>query len=468
MSFRFGSPTLAPIGRSVLLLLLAVVLLPVGAHAQAPRGGAADTTAPLLTLEAVVDRVTREGFAVRVARGDARTAARNATIGNAGYLPTLDATMIHQGTEASRLSTGGLTGPGGVPVSNLTSYNSTTAGLGLTWTAIDLSRGPTLRRLRADRLRADRVADATLDDALQGAITAYFDVVRQEQLLDAIRETVALSEERLRLAEVQFRAGTASELDAGLARVDLNADRSALLQQEAVRVALQSELSRRMGGTGTERFTVVDSISVDRALRLDALLQTAPEENRQLAAARQTFLASELGVRETRRQRLPTLSLQTGYQWSGFAEGTEPDLFNQDDSFTYGATLSLPLFDGFNRRREIATAQIQVDNARVAVEQQESLLRAALVAAHARYRSGLDQMALEGENVTVARRNVDIAYAQLRTGTITAVDLRQVQLSLLDAQTRLLDATFAAKRAETELRRLSGTIAVPASAHDAR
>lgn len=415
-----------------------------------------------------MDRVTRDGFAVRVARGDAMTAARNATLGNAGYLPTLDAILTHRGTEASRLSTGSLGESGGVPVSNLTSYNSTTAGLGLTWTAIDLSRRASRQRLQADRVRADRVTDATLDHALQGAITAYVDVVRQGQLLDAIRETVALSEERLRLAGVQFRSGTASELDAGLARVDLNADRSALLQQEAVLVALQSELSRQMGGTGTERFTVVDSITVDQTLQFDALLQAAPDGNRQLAAARQTLRASELNVRETRRQRLPTLSLQTGYQWSGFAEGTEPDLFNQDDSFTYGATVSLPLFDGFNRRRAIDTAQIQADNARVFVEQETSLLRAELVAAHARYRSGLEQMRLEDENVTVARRNVEIAYAQLRTGTITAVDLRQVQVSLLDAQTRLLDATFAAKRAETELRRLNGTIAGQASALDTK
>jgi outer membrane protein TolC len=459
MTFVFRTGARAETWRLALLLALLAPLGAGAAHAQAPAPEADSLAVGLLTVDEVVDRVVRTGFDVRVARGTAAIAARTATRGAAGYLPSLDGTVRYQGTEASRLSAGGGVGPGGVPGVPLTSYNTTRTGVDLTWTVLDFGRGPTFRGLQADRTRAQAESAATLDAALQAAVTAYFDVVRQEQVLGAVRETVALSEERLRLATVQSRAGTASELDAGLARVDLNADRAALLRQEAVLVALRNDLSLRMGGSGVETFAVAAEIPVGRGLRHDALLEDAQRDNRQLAATRSALDGAEWGVAASRRQRLPRLSLQSGYQFSGFAEGTDPAPFNQDDSFTYGAALTLPLFDGFTRRREIETTGLRAENARTAVEQAAAQVRAAVGAGHARYEAGLQQMTLETENVAVARRNVEIAYAQLRAGTITAVDLRQVQVSLLDAQTRLFDATFGAKQAETELRRLSGTLA---------
>lgn len=461
MSSPLCSDLLTVLRRSVFFLLLGTPMLVGEIHAQTadPLLGPSVSATDSLTLDEVVERVTREGFDVRLARGTAAIAARSATRGAVGYLPSLAGTARYQGTEASRLSTGGLSGPGGVPVSAPTSYNTTSTGVDLTWTVLDFGRRPTYRGLQADRMRAQAESAATLDAALQVAVTAYFDVVRQEQVLGAVRETVALSEERLRLSTVQSRAGTASELDAGLARVDLNSDRSALLRQEAVLVALRNDLSLRMGGTGTETFAVAPEIPVARGLRLDVLLENAQRSNRQITAIRSALDGAEWGVEAARRQRLPTLALESGYQFSGFGEGTDPAPFNQDDSFTYGATVTLPLFDGFNRRREIETSKLQAENARTAVEQAAAQVRAAVGAAHARYEAGLQQMTLETENVAVARRNVEIAYAQLRAGTITAVDLRQVQVSLLDAQTRLFDATFGAKQAETELRRLSGTLA---------
>lgn len=407
----------------------------------------------------VVARVADQGFEVRLARGSEAIAARNLTLGTVGYLPRLDGTLAYRGTEASQAAPGNFGGlDGNTPSLALTSYNTATAGVGLSWTALDFGRGPAYRRLESERDQAAAYTETTLTDALGGALTAYYDVVRQQQLVSAIEETVALSEERLRLATVQLRAGTVNELDAGLARVDLNADRATLLREAATLTTLKTDLRRRMGETDTLDFAVVDTITIVPGLARRAALDAARANNPQLDAARQAQQGAALGVREVRRARLPTLFLDAGYQFSGIAEGVEPDLFNRDDSFTYGATLTVPLFDGFTRRRHIATATIQARNAATTVEQVQARIHAAVVVAHARYQNGLDQIVLEAENVAVARRNVEIAYAQQRAGTITAVDLRQVQVSLLNAQTRLLDAQFSAKQAELELRRLGGSL----------
>ncbi|PSQ84067.1 MAG: hypothetical protein BRD40_01485 [Bacteroidetes bacterium QS_1_65_9] len=58
----------------------------------------------------------------------------------------------------------------------------------------------------------------------------------------------------------------------------------------------------------------------------------------------------------------------------------------------------------------------------------------------------------------VASRNVDLALERFRLGTISAVRLREIQTSLTEARSRLVDARFEAKRAKITLRRLSGRL----------
>ena len=65
-------------------------------------------------------------------------------------------------------------------------------------------------------------------------------------------------------------------------------------------------------------------------------------------------------------------------------------------------------------------------------------------------------IALEEENLVYTRQNVDIALERFRLGTITSVELREVQETLTCAQSRLIATRFDAKRTETELLELTG------------
>jgi outer membrane protein TolC len=51
-----------------------------------------------------------------------------------------------------------------------------------------------------------------------------------------------------------------------------------------------------------------------------------------------------------------------------------------------------------------------------------------------------------------------VALQQFELGTITSVELREVQEQFIEAESRLLTAQFEAKRAEVELLRLSGRL----------
>jgi outer membrane protein TolC len=75
-----------------------------------------------------------------------------------------------------------------------------------------------------------------------------------------------------------------------------------------------------------------------------------------------------------------------------------------------------------------------------------------------RYQNSMQVVALERENLEVARENEEIAIERFRLGASDFLVLREAQRNLVDANGRLLDAIFSTKLAETELLRLSGNL----------
>jgi outer membrane protein TolC len=67
-------------------------------------------------------------------------------------------------------------------------------------------------------------------------------------------------------------------------------------------------------------------------------------------------------------------------------------------------------------------------------------------------------LALEEENILLARENVDIVFQTYKLGAATLVQLREAQNSLEAANNRLIAARYATKLAETELLRLKGNL----------
>jgi outer membrane protein TolC len=67
-------------------------------------------------------------------------------------------------------------------------------------------------------------------------------------------------------------------------------------------------------------------------------------------------------------------------------------------------------------------------------------------------------LALELENIELARENVTIQLERFRQGVSTYLELREAQISMLQANARLISAMYNTKVAETELLRLKGDL----------
>jgi len=88
-------------------------------------------------------------------------------------------------------------------------------------------------------------------------------------------------------------------------------------------------------------------------------------------------------------------------------------------------------------------------------------LHASLLKTYQEFQANIRIVELQESNVKVARENVTIAFEKYKLGTLNAIELREIQQKLIDAEYELIYAQFEAKKAEVEILRLTGQLTLP-------
>lgn len=410
----------------------------------------------LLTPEEAVKIALENNFDIRIQSNDLRIDEENATIGNAGMLPALTASINDNN---SRQYIRQVRADGTINEVNNGLNNNLSYGVNLGWTVFD---GLSMFR-RYDQLKeTKKLGEAELQQAILQRIgdvlETYYDLVQQQQQLTALDTAIGYSRERLALAENRFSIGKAARLDVLNAQVDLNTDLNSKLTQQALYARTRIELNTLLGREPKTEFRVVAAAQVARDLALPKLEEDARKQNPQLQAQVINKRISELNLRTIRGQRYPTVSVSTGYNFADNRSSLGFTTQNTNRGFNYGFAATLNVFDGFRQKRNETVAKIQIENATLLAQQQELAVIAAVDAAYQEYLANLEMADLAEDNVKIAKRNFEITNDKFRIGTITPVEVRTAQLNYLNARVRLSNAVYMAKLSEIALRELSGTL----------
>jgi outer membrane protein, adhesin transport system len=206
-------------------------------------------------------------------------------------------------------------------------------------------------------------------------------------------------------------------------------------------------------------FTSQDtSVDVNPYLLYEKLLDETLSGNTSLNIANKDKIISEYDYKIIASRSYPYLNFSTGYNYNllGYSEGTYN---NQTISgMNYGLTLGVNLFDGLNQRRSLHNSEIAIMNKDLQYRQIEQGIKADLITIYSGYTNNLRLIKLEEQNLQTAAENLDIALERYKLGSLSGIDLREVQKSYLDARERLLQIQSQAKLAEVSLQLISGKI----------
>lgn len=414
----------------------------------------------VLSLDSALKLAFEANPAYRIAKTDEQAAANNATWGKAGLLPKVDANAAWSRSivDSKQERVQGT----GVTVENRTGAESeaTSAGIGATWTVFEgLSSLAAFSRLGAQARIAALRSVAARQDLAAGVVQAYGDAVRQKRLLLALDSVMAFSRERVRLTEGKYKLGSVSKLELLQAKLDMNADSSARLRQELALTSSKRGLNLLLLRPESEAFDVEDSLPLPPLPPLADLKAWAMESNPAVLQAGESRRVASLAYREYVGKLMPALGLSAGYNYNltdseaGFLRS------NEQQGFTYGANLRWNLFDGGAVRSDLRNARLATTKADLQFAEARSRIESSLAGAWDAYQAALQVLGLESDNLELARENAAIARERLRLGTIVPLEVRAAQEKYLDAETRLVTSRFEAKRAETDLLRLSARLA---------
>ena len=405
----------------------------------------------LLTLEEAVGTALERNYTIRISRNDARSAANDYSLGNAGFLPS-----VSLSAQQSRRTFGRDSGNEAGPVFG--SVNTVDLGMNLSTTLFDgFGQFATYQWLESQMDLAELRADQTTETTVAGVVISYYDLVRQQQQIEVFEEAVEISQERVEIAQMRNDLGSASELEVRQARVDLNADRATLLRQRVSLTNAKAEFNRLLASDAGLDYIVADTIHVLRNLSIDDLRESTAHSNKTLAVVRESEESALLARREIRSEWFPTLDLTAGYAFNDLSQEIGV-IASRPPGLSYGLTATVDLFDGFNRRRRRENADLQVRSAELALADAQIAVESQLENSYQNFQFSLELIDLERENMGLAQLNLDVALERFRLGTITSVELRDVQSALTNAESRFITAQYEAARAQTELLQLSGLL----------
>ena len=415
-------------------------------------------TQEVKTLQEVLEFGLENNYSIRMARKGQEISDNNFSRGNAGFFPSLDLRSQYSGTRNN------------TDRSNLDGTTSSTRGVHNTVASVNLNLGWTIFdgfrvQTSYDRLGVlQEMGELNTQQAIETLIASlsveYFNLIQQKQQLENLKFAVELSRERVRIDEERYLLGSGSRLNLLQAEVFLNADSARMTRQEEIvrasRIRLNELMAREDLRAGIEPTDTI--IPLEDILILESLRGSAEENNTSLRAAAKNTTISEYDQKMVAANTYPYVSLSSGYGFSHntYQTGTFSD--QQTLGMNYGITLGMNLFDGFDQRRRMSNARIEVENSRLREDDTRNALMADLITNYEEYLNFFRLIEMESQNLEVAYETLNIAMERYRLGELSGIELREVQKNLLEAEERLLTVQYQAKLAEISLKYISGRI----------
>ncbi len=397
-------------------------------------------------------------FSILIAKNDETISKNNFTPGNAGFLPTIGLNGRHSGTlnnTTTNLTDGTQTISNGV--FNTNSDGSVALGMTL---FNGFSAITTYKKLGELNLVGQLNTQLTIENLIADIVSGYYNYILQVQQMNNLKYALTLSRERLRIDEDRYLLGSGSKLEVLQSRVYVNSDSSNLSRQNEVVISAQIRLNEMMALDNLDNeFTSKDtSITVNPDLIYAKLLEETLVSNTNLRIASKNKTISDYDYKLVVSRSYPYLNFTGGYSYNLNTYTKNPNKSQITNGMNYGLTLGVNLFDGNNQRRSIHNSSIDRDSKELRYREVEQGVKADLLTIYSAYSNNLRLISLEEQNFKTATENLDIALERYKLGSLSGIDLREVQKSLLDAKERLISAHYQAKLAEVSLLLISGRI----------
>jgi len=408
-------------------------------------------------LSTLIDRVLTENYQVKIVRNEAKQAANNNTLGNAGFLPSVDV----QGTTSSATNNTRQELFDGTTREGEDAQTKAYSGfIEANWTVFDGFRMFAMRDKLAMLEQVGTIeARYFMEQTIADVSIAYYQLIQENNLLNNLRETFVVSRFRYELEAKRRQVGSGTTLEYNLALMDYNSDSLAVIEQEQVIKSLQIQLNRL-----SRRDPDVVLIPAETELGSkgiadkETLTDKAITANKDIRMAMIRELIAEKDVRILQASRYPQVDVYGRYAYSRQKNDIGVTELNRTYGRTYGLTVRLNLFDGGRLNKAIDNEKLAGENSVLTRQNTIELIVSEVLDRYYEYQSLVKQQSIATENIRLAEQSQEIARTQFEHGAINGYDFRQTQLSVITARNQLTRINFSIRSLEIGIDRLTGNL----------
>lgn len=410
----------------------------------------------ILLLEEALKIALENNYDIKIAKNNLKIDATNNNLANAGLLPVINANFVDNNSEfnTSQTQADGRERTLDGAINRNISY-----GVSLDWTIFDgFTMFARREQLKTLEIQGKSELQAAILNRISEVYVTYYDIVQQQQVLQSIENALLISNERYKLAQNRYSIGKASKLEVLNAQVDLNADKSFLLQQMQILKNTKTRLNELLARDLKTNFEVNNQVITDATLNFENLKELALKQNPTLQAQILNKKIADLNLKQIKGNRYPNIRLTSGYNFTQSEATLGFITQSSGQGFVYGVSATVPVFNGFLQNKREKAAKYEVENASFILEQQKLSLESQLAAFYQNYQTNLELVSLEETNLQIAKQNLDITIEKFKIGTITPIEVRTAQQNYINTTVRKANALYAAKLAEINLKELAGNL----------
>ncbi|MGD9782372.1 MAG: TolC family protein [Kiritimatiellia bacterium] len=332
------------------------------------------------------------------------------------------------------------------------------AGLKLTQPLFNGRIGAALRTAKLYRTWAELGIRQSEENLRYETTLAYYDAVLSDHLLDVNLSALETAERQLADTQARRRQGMASNYDELRAQVEVSNFRAQVLQARNSKDVAQTALFRLIGASPASDVRLVDAIPmVVEDIGFEAALGMALERRADLAEAEYAVRMQRESVAAARSRYVPEVS---GYALQEWANPDPHDSSRDEwgDEWQAGVQLSLPLFDGMDRRGALIQERAKLRQYEIALRDAEEKAISQIRQLVLSLKTAEEFANSQSQNLETAKEALRLVETGLKEGQNTPVEVMDARQALTTASANYYKSLFDHAMARVSLQKAMGLL----------
>lgn len=221
----------------------------------------------------------------------------------------------------------------------------------------------------------------------------------------------------------------------------------------------QNVLKFQMGYTGKDNLVLTDSLTVSDNAEVDASkIEYSKRPEHQLLESQQRLY--EINVKRLKMGYLPSLVAYGNLSASGMGNDLEyvGYLKKYYQTQLIGATLSLNVFDGFQRHYKIQQAKLDRTKGEYSIKNLQLAIELESASAAVNYNNALASLQTQKRNMELAQNIYNVSQKKYEQGVGSNLEVINAQTSLRESETNYFNAIYDVLVYKTDYLKATGTL----------